>query len=408
MYRRARREPVDRLAVFATIVPRAAAVIIGPRVTRAKPMTDPQSLHPPRITRTQIAGLIFILLAALFFRLNQLTTPSLWMDEIWSIEMAMGHGSVHDHLPPGILRHDAPDLTSLDQAAPWPSILTHLGGVTHPPLFFLALRWWIDCFGSSAASVRTLSVLFSLAILPVLFDICRFLHSPRIALFATAITALSLVQIELAQDARSYTMLLFFSLAAADAVIRIQFLGPTRNRFIALTLCALATALTHYLSAGFLIALAAYAMIRIPTSARRQTLGAFALAAALSLAVWAPLFLSQKNTLPSLTPTFLMEARDVNHPKLTLYRIIGLPTEFLLGEDAPDPPGRMSTKIVIALFIFTCILPLLRLPWRKISSSGSCSCSEPSASSPPWTFFTPPRWSATLATPSSPARQSAP
>lgn len=287
------------------------------------------------------------------------------MDEIWSIEMAMGHGSVHDHLPPGILRHDAPDLTSLDQAAPWPSILTHLGGVTHPPLFFLALRWWIDCFGSSAASVRTLSVLFSLAILPVLFDICRFLHSPRIALFATAITALSLVQIELAQDARSYTMLLFFSLAAADAVIRIQFLGPTRNRFIALTLCALATALTHYLSAGFLIALAAYAMIRIPTSARRQTLGAFALAAALSLAVWAPLFLSQKNTLPSLTPTFLMEARDVNHPKLTLYRIIGLPTEFLLGEDAPDPPGRMSTKIVIALFIFTCILPLLRLPWRK-------------------------------------------
>lgn len=70
------------------------------------------------------------------------------MDEIWSIEMAMGRGSVHDNLPMNVIRTDQPDFTSEAQAGPWWGILTHMGGVTHPPLYFVVLRWWIDLAGT--------------------------------------------------------------------------------------------------------------------------------------------------------------------------------------------------------------------------------------------------------------------
>ena len=80
------------------------------------------------MSRRYLILLGLILLAAAFFRFDQITGPSLWMDEIWSIEMAMGHGSVHDHLPHGIIRSDQPELTSLPAAAPCWSICTHLGG----------------------------------------------------------------------------------------------------------------------------------------------------------------------------------------------------------------------------------------------------------------------------------------
>ncbi len=150
-----------------------------------------------------------ILLVAAYFRFNQVTGPSLWMDEIWSIEMAMGHGSLHDHLPHGIIRYYQPELTSLSAAAPWWSICTHLGGVTHPPLYFIVLRLVDGCFGTGALATRSLSAIFSLAAVVVFFDICRWLHGPKIALLAAAISALAIGQLDFAQEARSYPMLVF-------------------------------------------------------------------------------------------------------------------------------------------------------------------------------------------------------
>ncbi|MGA2442997.1 MAG: hypothetical protein ABSH08_18750, partial [Tepidisphaeraceae bacterium] len=141
-------------------------------------MTQPSIVRSP--SRAELAILSAVLLVAAFFRLAQISAPSLWMDEIWSVEMAMGRGSLHDHLPPNVIHYDQPLLTGIDNAAPWWSICTHLSGVTHPPLYFVVLRWWIDLFGNSAAAIRSLSVIFSLAGIVVFFDLCRFLHGPKI------------------------------------------------------------------------------------------------------------------------------------------------------------------------------------------------------------------------------------
>ena len=225
-------------------------------------MTADIPKNPP-LLRRHLVILTLIVVAAAYLRFDHIGVPSLWKDETWSIEMATGRGSVHDQLPPNLIRHDQPDLTTLAGAPHWWAICSHLGGVTHPPLYFLVLRWWMDLFGVSAASVRSLSAILSLAAIPVFFDVCRFLHGPRIALFAAAISALAMAQIEFAQEARAYPMLIFFGLCAADSIVRIEYLGPRRRRFASLIIFLVATALTHYLSVGALISMAVYAVIRL-------------------------------------------------------------------------------------------------------------------------------------------------
>jgi len=303
--------------------------------------------------------------AAAFLRFYQIGGPSLWKDEIWSIEMAMGRGSVHDQLPANVIRTDQPDLTGVAGAAPWWSICTHLGGVTHPPLYFVVLRWWIDLFGTGAAATRSLSAIFSLAAIVVFFDVCRFLHGFRIALLAAILMALAVAQIDFAQDARGYTLLIFLGLCAIDFLLRIELQGVTAARLAGLAICFAAAALTHYLAAGALPALAAYAAIRLPSRARRQTLAALAAGAILTLAVWIPLFITQTHTLPSLAPTFLQEYRVADHAKLTVFRIVGLPIEFLLGEGGGESLARRAPNFVLAVFLLTMALPILRLTHRR-------------------------------------------
>jgi uncharacterized membrane protein len=306
--------------------------------------------------------LILILAAGGFFRFIRIGDASLWKDELWSIELATGRGSLHDNLVANVIHSDQPDLTGLGHAAPWWSVFTHLSGVPHQPLYLVILRWWMDALGSSAIAVRSLSAVFSLAAVFVLFDLARFLHGPRIALLAAAICALAVGQLEFAQDARCYSMMIFFGLCGADFLVRVEYLGPTSGRLAALVVCLLATALLHYLCVGAILALAIYAAIRLRGRARIQTAAAFAIGVALILIVWIPLFAIQRKTLPSMEPRYLLEARIQEHARLTLYRIIGLPADFLFGESRA---AGLPTKLVLSIFLVTLMLPLIRLFHRR-------------------------------------------
>ena len=75
------------------------------------------SLH-----RRHRAILAAIIVAAAYLRFAHIGVPSLWQDEIWSIEMSTGRGSAHDQLPTNRIRQDQPDLTSLAGAPHWWSI----------------------------------------------------------------------------------------------------------------------------------------------------------------------------------------------------------------------------------------------------------------------------------------------
>ena len=65
------------------------------------------------LSRWSIVGLCFILLIAAAMRVVHLADFSYEMDELWSMEMAVGNGSVHDHFEPSVIHTDQPDVITL-------------------------------------------------------------------------------------------------------------------------------------------------------------------------------------------------------------------------------------------------------------------------------------------------------
>lgn len=77
----------------------------------------------------------------------------------------------------------------------------------HAPLYFLLASAWTQAFGSSIAALRSLSVVFSLLTLPVLYALCDELFAAPVAgPLAIALFAVSPFHVAYAQEARPYSL----------------------------------------------------------------------------------------------------------------------------------------------------------------------------------------------------------
>jgi uncharacterized membrane protein len=315
----------------------------------------------PPLNFRQICVLGVILAVAAGMRFYRIGQASLWWDEVLGMEVAMGKGTVHDHFPDGVIRTDQPNVLNLADAAPWPRIWNNVQISTHPPIYYIVLRWWMDWLGTSAAAVRALSAIFSLAGIVVFFDLCRLLHGTRTALLAAAMMGLAVGQIDFGQDARSYPMLIFVALACADAIVRIEIGGLTKWRLVALAFFACALLLTHYFAFGMYGALILYALLRLRERRRIQVVSILVGVAIFVAIAWGRGFYWQLRTAPSLDPSYLREDRP-HHAVQTLIRIVKLPMLFLFGDGDGELMPR-AAHIVAALLVF--LLPIILLRRRK-------------------------------------------
>jgi 4-amino-4-deoxy-L-arabinose transferase-like glycosyltransferase len=320
----------------------------------------------------QILVLILILAAAGYVRFFGIGQQSLWMDELWSIEIATSRGHSHDQLPANVIRTDQVALTTVSGAPPWWKIWSGGSDYSYPPLYNLLLRIWLELFGNSAAAGRCLSALVSLASVFILFDLCRLIYNPRIGLLTAGLMAFAPAQIDLAQEMRCYALLILFALCAADVLVRIEKFGANLHRFALLGLALSAAFLTHYLFAGLAAMLGVYALIRLRGKNRRGAIAAFIGALLLILIVWGYPFYWQWSHFPGGTPGFLQEAKSSEHGKLTYLRVAGLPGEFIAGEARAEKIFRMQsagdpvlTFLLLFSAAFTLLLPIARLPWRR-------------------------------------------
>ena len=84
---------------------------------------------------------------------------------------------------------------------------------THPPFYYSVLKVWRSAFGSDEASLRLLSVLFSILIIPLVYLSARLLNRSEsgrtLALLAALLMAGWPYQIRYAQEARPYAFLAF-------------------------------------------------------------------------------------------------------------------------------------------------------------------------------------------------------
>lgn len=117
------------------------------------------------------------------------------------------------------------------------------GNAHHPPLYYLVVRAWADWFGNTIVSLRLVTALIGVALLPCTFWLLRQVSDrPSLPWIGTALVALSPLQILYAQEAREYALWLVFFVLSSGLLA--QALG--RSSWQRWTLYGLALTATWY------------------------------------------------------------------------------------------------------------------------------------------------------------------
>lgn len=139
------------------------------------------------------------------------------------------------------------------------------GGVAadvHPLLYYSILWLWQQVFGPSPFSVRALSLLFGLGVLILGVLLARQLFGDRVAVWAGLLLAVSPFQVHYSQEARMYSLLAFWLVAATLVVWRRAMEGGPAGRWGLLAFLAAAAQYTHNLAFSYLVPLALIAFLR--------------------------------------------------------------------------------------------------------------------------------------------------
>ena len=162
--------------------------------------------------------LVAVILGALL-RIYNLGDESIWLDEAYSIVVA--------------------------QESSWRYLLFEHSGVDpHPPLHYLLTKLWIVIFNNSEFSTRFLSVLLSLAAIPVVYYLGRHLFDRFVGGVAAVLMALSPFQIWYAQEVRMYALFVLLTAASFYALVRLLDTW-SRDRLIAYAVISALLGYTH-------------------------------------------------------------------------------------------------------------------------------------------------------------------
>jgi uncharacterized membrane protein len=163
---------------------------------------------------------------------------------------------------------------------------------SNPPLYYVLAWAWAKVFGSGEVGLRALSALFGAAVVPIGYLIGRQLVTRRAGLVLAALIAVNPMLIWYSQEARSYSLLVFFG--AVSFFFFVRALDTHRGRDLALWALASSLALCSHYFGVFAVALEA-AWLLVALRARwRAVLPALAGIGAVGLALL-PLANSQTN-----------------------------------------------------------------------------------------------------------------
>lgn len=129
--------------------------------------------------------LSLILLLSLILRIYKLDAEDLWVDEIFSINLA--NNNIY-----GIITGSLKD--------------------TNPPLYYIILHYWSSLFGNGEFISRVPSVIFGIISIYVIYKTGRLIFNKEIGLISAFILSVSLFHIRYSQEVRSYSLLVLFVL----------------------------------------------------------------------------------------------------------------------------------------------------------------------------------------------------
>ncbi len=293
--------------------------------------------------------LLFVGASARWYRIGR---ESLSIDEYWSLYLATGRGEEAFHVPYQVIV-DSPPKFGFTGAPPWWHIWTGLGSTTHPPLYHLSLRWWVDLFGESDRAIRAMSWLFGLGAAVVLFDAVRRAAGPWRGLAAAGFMIFAPVQIDFSQAARPYAMLIFLGLVLCDALIAIERRGPSIGKLAMLGCATSALALTHYFSAGAILGAGTYVATRPRVGWRRPAILAMGAGLLFAAVIWGPVFWKTRHLYDAYQDFWVNPDAGIGQSTRAILRI---PIRLLLD---PWQGWRWFTAVPLAALVFAS--PLFRL-----------------------------------------------
>jgi len=163
---------------------------------------------------------LFILIAGSFLRFYSIGAESLWTDEAYT----------KDDI--GIIR---------DDINKW--------WEPHPPLYFFAISVWAYFFGTTETALRSLSAIFGILAIPMIFVLARRMFDDRTAVFSALILSLSAFSVWYSQEARMYSLLQLIIMISTYFFIRLK--ENDRKVWALYVISTSAMIYTHYF--GFLI-----------------------------------------------------------------------------------------------------------------------------------------------------------
>jgi hypothetical protein len=267
-------------------------------------------------------------------RAYNLSLVGYWTDELCTLSEADGHGLELDAAGTDRVLPPQPCATRLADARPAWAIPRALAEQdTHPPLYFLLVRVWEDCFGDTEAAVRSLDVCFSVAAVGLLFYAARPDVGTGAALWAALVMAVASPQVQFAQEARNYMPVVSLSLGAVIAGRRLRD-RPGIGPGAALAACVLGMMLTHYYAALVVAALAGHAVITLRGRALARAAAAFAGAAVAFGVLWGPGLVRQIPTFRNGDMAWLTDAAR-GHVGRALVAIAKLPVRWVADVNTP-------------------------------------------------------------------------
>jgi len=171
-------------------------------------------------------GAIAILSLGIFFRCTALGQKLYWYDEAFTSLRISGYSEAEVMQQAFHGKEITPqDLQKFQHPNAQKGLWGTIRGLAqeepqHPPLYYTLIRLWAQAVGSSAAAVRSLSVIFSLLVFPCLYWLClELFNSSNVAWLAIALVAVSPLHVVFAQEARQYSLWTALILAASAALL---------------------------------------------------------------------------------------------------------------------------------------------------------------------------------------------
>ena len=279
-------------------------------------------IHPSE--RFVKRSLVLMVLVGSFLRFYMLGSESIWLDEAASLQYAeenvlkLFSGEIHD---PG-----------------------------NPSLYYLLLHFWIQLFGVGEVGLRSLSAVFGILGIPLIYMLGRKLFDAETGLMAAFLLSVSSFHIYFSQEARMYSLAMFLTLFSA--LLFYRGLTESENIFwVGYVASSILSLYTHFMTVFILLSQAVFFIFFYWK--HRSSLRIW-LASQLSIAlVFLPEF--KDHVLPTF---FIQRTYFYWQPRLDLTYLAWMLNQFV-GEMLYIPPFLL---LLIVLLVPVTLILLATLP----------------------------------------------